>query len=143
MLAAVELVEGTLGEVAGVDASFMTTEEKREALAALHRARDRVDALYLSLLAASGDVAEEDGARDAGAWVASRLRVDRLAAAAALRLAEGLDRRWRVLALDAEDGVIWEEVENLMMTSYRHFALKRMLKGRAASRGSAAGDPRK
>lgn len=32
------------------------------------------------------------------------------------------------IALDGEDGVIWEEVENLMMTSYRHFALRRMLK---------------
>jgi hypothetical protein len=32
------------------------------------------------------------------------------------------------IALDAEDGVMWEEVESLMLTSYRHFALKRMLK---------------
>ena len=32
------------------------------------------------------------------------------------------------IALDAEDGVVWEEVESLMLTSYRHFALKRMLK---------------
>lgn len=48
-----------------------------------------------------------------------------------------LDERFQVpaymghngwIALDAEDGVIWDEVENLMMTSYRHFALKRMLK---------------
>ncbi len=32
------------------------------------------------------------------------------------------------IALDAEDGVMWEEVESLMLGSYRHFALKRMLK---------------
>ena len=32
------------------------------------------------------------------------------------------------ISLDAEDGVIWEEVEALLLTSYRHFALKRMLK---------------
>lgn len=32
------------------------------------------------------------------------------------------------IALDAEDGVMWEEVESLMLASYRHFALKRMLK---------------
>lgn len=32
------------------------------------------------------------------------------------------------IALDAEDDVIWEAVENLALVSYRHFALKRMLK---------------
>jgi predicted DNA-binding protein (MmcQ/YjbR family) len=32
------------------------------------------------------------------------------------------------IALDAEDGVMWEEVEALLLASYRHFALKRMLK---------------
>jgi predicted DNA-binding protein (MmcQ/YjbR family) len=32
------------------------------------------------------------------------------------------------IALDAEDGVIWAEVEALMLDSYRHYALKRMLK---------------
>lgn len=32
------------------------------------------------------------------------------------------------IALDAEDGVIWKEVEALLLESYRHFALKRMLK---------------
>ena len=32
------------------------------------------------------------------------------------------------IQLDAEDGVMWEEVEALMSNSYRHFALKRMLK---------------
>lgn len=32
------------------------------------------------------------------------------------------------IALVAEDGVIWETVESLLLGSYRHFALKRMLK---------------
>lgn len=48
-----------------------------------------------------------------------------------------MDERYRIpaylghngwISLDAEDGVVWEEVESLMLTSYRHFALKRMLK---------------
>ena len=47
-----------------------------------------------------------------------------------------MDERYRIpayighngwISLDAEDGVIWEEVEALIDTSYRHFALKRML----------------
>ncbi len=32
------------------------------------------------------------------------------------------------IALDAEDGVEWRQVEDLVLGSYRHFALKRMLK---------------
>jgi len=32
------------------------------------------------------------------------------------------------ISLDVEEVLNWEEVEGLMMTSYRHFALKRMLK---------------
>jgi len=31
------------------------------------------------------------------------------------------------IALDAERGVNWDEVESLVIDSYRHFALKRML----------------
>lgn len=48
-----------------------------------------------------------------------------------------LDPRYRIpayvghngwISLDAEDGVMWDEVEALMLDSYRHFALKRMLR---------------
>lgn len=47
------------------------------------------------------------------------------------------DERYRIpaytgrngwIALNAEDGVIWEAVEHLVLGSYRHFALKRMRK---------------
>jgi hypothetical protein len=52
-----------------------------------------------------------------------------------------LDERYRIppyighngwISLDAEDGVIWLEVESLLRTSYQHFALKRMLKALAS-----------
>lgn len=48
-----------------------------------------------------------------------------------------MDQRYRIpsyighngwISLDAEDGVVWPEVEALLEQSYRHFALKRMLK---------------
>ncbi len=48
-----------------------------------------------------------------------------------------MDERYRIppyignngwISLDAEDGVMWAEVEALMETSYRHFALQRMLR---------------
>ena len=40
----------------------------------------------------------------------------------------GPDEAESGLRLDAEDGVIQEETEALILDSYRHFALKRMLK---------------
>jgi predicted DNA-binding protein (MmcQ/YjbR family) len=48
-----------------------------------------------------------------------------------------MDERYRIppyighngwISLDAEDGVVWDEVESLIDLSYRHFALQRMLK---------------
>jgi hypothetical protein len=104
VLAAAELVRAAVRDVRDVDPTFMSTAEKREALAQLAVARDEVEAVFLSVLAVSGEVAEEDGAKDAGAWVTSRLRVDRPAASASLRLAEGLDARWRVLGGAVREG---------------------------------------
>jgi hypothetical protein len=58
-----------------------------------------------------------------------------------------LDERFRVPAymghngwieLDAEDGVIWSEIDALLLESYRHFALKRMLKALEADAVAAA-----
>ena len=37
------------------------------------------------------------------------------------------------MALDVEDHLDWTEIESLMETSYRHFALKRMLNALAKS----------
>jgi hypothetical protein len=104
VLAAAETVRAAVKDVRDVDPAFMSVAEKREALAQLVAARDEMEALYLSVLAAAGEVAEEDGAKDAAAWLASRLRVDRPAASASLRLAEALERRWHVLAGAVRDG---------------------------------------
>src|SRR5204862_1759285 len=56
------------------------------------------------LMAASDDVADADGARDVGAWVAFLTQADFGRARADARLAEALDRRWAAVAAGMADG---------------------------------------
>jgi hypothetical protein len=99
-------VEGVVKSVAGLDPAFMGTSEKGEALLALERARDLVEALRLRVLADADDVAEEDGCRDVAAWLAPRARVDRPVAAGTLRTARGLAQRWRLVEQAAGEGAV-------------------------------------
>ena len=99
-------VEGVVTSVAGLDPAFMRTSEKGEALLALERARDLVEALRLRVLADADDVAEQDGCRDVAAWLAPRARVDRPAAAGALRTARALAQRWRLVEQAAGEGAV-------------------------------------
>lgn len=99
-------VEGVVKSVAGLDPAFMGTRDKGEALLALERARDLVEALRMRVLADADDVAEEDGCRDVAAWLAPRARVDRPVAAGALRTALGLAQRWRLVEQAAGEGAV-------------------------------------
>lgn len=67
-------IAAALDGVASVDPGFMRTSEKAATLVALTEAASRLDELRLRVLAVSDDVAEHDGARDAGAWLAHRTR---------------------------------------------------------------------
>jgi hypothetical protein len=58
------------------------------------------------VLAASGDVADEDAARSPGAWLAVAARLDRPEGARLQRLAEALDERYAVLAAAMLDGEV-------------------------------------
>ena len=66
MLACADVIEDALKDVAGVEPAFMATADKAEALVRLTRLAEQVEALRLRVLAASDDVAAEDGARIGG-----------------------------------------------------------------------------
>lgn len=85
-------VRSAAKDIAGVDPTFMTAAEKEQALVELHRARAQVDAWQLRLLAASDDVADAHGARDAAAWLSAETRTDYRPARARLELARQLER---------------------------------------------------
>lgn len=92
---AVEL-RTTLQGVAEAQAVFMSAAEKRTALVELAAAEAQVRELRLRVLAVSGDVGEESGARDAAAWMSHATRADIAVARADARLSRRLELRPRV-----------------------------------------------
>ena len=86
-------VSAALDTVTDVDPVFMATADKQAALLELTACAARLDELRLRVLAASDDVAEQHGARDAGAWLASAAVLDDQAGRRDLALARCLERR--------------------------------------------------
>jgi hypothetical protein len=93
VLAATAAVDGALADVADVDPLYMGVEDKKTALLGLSVALDRLEELRMRVLAASDDVAAEEGARDAAAWLAHHGRRDRAECRRRLRLARALGDR--------------------------------------------------
>ncbi len=87
-------LHAVLDEIGAVDPIYLTTAEKQGALTELSRARARIEAAELRVLAAADDIAEATGARSTADWLADETRqahgtVRRFAA-----LAGGLESRW-------------------------------------------------
>ncbi|HTW16824.1 MAG TPA: DUF222 domain-containing protein [Nocardioides sp.] len=96
-------IAGALKSVADVNPAFMTAPDKAAALVELAAVEARVAELRLRVTADAADVAEETGARDAGAWTASATHRRRGDCAADLRLASALGER-PVLAAALREG---------------------------------------
>jgi hypothetical protein len=90
-------VAGAVAEVAGSYPELMSTTEKAQALLDVVQLESRVAALRLRLLACADDVADEAGARDAGAWLAHEARLDPGPARRDGQLATALEERWHRL----------------------------------------------
>ncbi len=89
---------GALKAVAGVNPTFMSTDDKVAALKGLSRVEAQVAELRLRVLADAGDVAAGAAAKDAAGWLAQHTHVRFDAARADLTLALALDRRYPILA---------------------------------------------
>ena len=104
VLACAESVESALKETADVEVAFMRPEDKRAALLQLARVDAQLAALRLRVMAASDDVALDEGARDVAALAhpphPQRPAADRRD----LALAEALDRRWAQVAAGSRRG---------------------------------------
>src|SRR5688572_23320043 len=74
-----------------VEPTFMSTAEKEGALVALAEARSQLDALTARVLAASDDVGEAHGLRDAAAWLAVETRATQREARRDLALGRALE----------------------------------------------------
>lgn len=106
VLTAAAQIAAVLKDVADVEPAFMSVQDRRVALATLPALRDQVEALWLQVVDASDDVAEQSGARDLGAWLAAEVRIDRPVAAGSRRLAESLARRWLELGRGVREGAV-------------------------------------
>jgi hypothetical protein len=93
VLAAMSAVDTTLASVAEVDPMYMSVEEKGAALLGLSSILDRVEEVRLRVLASADDVAAQEGARDAAAWLAHHGRRDPGECRRQLRLARALVER--------------------------------------------------
>lgn len=85
-------VQGALKGVASVEPTFMSVGEKQSALVALTEARSQLDALAARVLAASDEVGEQHGLRDAAAWLALQTRTTRREARRELALGRALEQ---------------------------------------------------
>jgi hypothetical protein len=96
-------IAGALKSVSDVNPAFMTAPDKAAALVELAAVEARVAELRLRVTADAADVAEETGARDAGAWTAAATHRRRGDCAAEQRLALALADR-PVLATALREG---------------------------------------
>ena len=85
-------IQTALKGVASVEPTFMSVGEKQSALVALAGARSQLDALTARVLAASDDVGEQHGLRDAAAWLAVQTRTTRSLARRDLALGRSLEQ---------------------------------------------------
>lgn len=70
-MATVHALDEQLKQVAGNDPTFLSVLEKEDLLMTLSSVLGRVEGLLVDTLAVAGDVADEHGARSAGAWLAA------------------------------------------------------------------------
>ncbi len=99
-------IDQALKQVADVNPTFMSTEEKAAALRELGALEGRLVELRLRVLADAGDVAALTAAHDVDEWVAVETRGRFEEARADLVLARALDRRHAVLAAALRDGAV-------------------------------------
>jgi hypothetical protein len=106
ILACAADIDTALKAVSSVDPVFMSVAEKRAALAVLDERVSQLEELRLRVVAAAGDVAEADGNRSVGSWLARRVRKDPGRMFGLERLAVALDTRYAVVAAGLAEGAV-------------------------------------
>jgi hypothetical protein len=106
VLACVDAMGSALKSTADVQVLFMAPADKKRALLELTRVEAQLSALKLRLMAASDDVALEEGARDVASLLTHHTRTDGTANRRDLALAEALDKRWTQVASALGEGEV-------------------------------------
>ena len=94
MLTLVAALDAAVDEVAGVDPIYMTVPDKKATLTGVARARARLEAIELKVLAAADDIAEATGDRSTATWLANETRDAHGTVRRKAVLARALTSRW-------------------------------------------------
>ena len=87
-------LHAVVDEMCAVDPIYLTTSEKQELLVEAARARARLQAIEMNVLAVGDDIAEATGDRSTAAWLATKTRDAPGAIRANAKLAVALETRW-------------------------------------------------
>ena len=87
-------LRAVVDEIGAVDPIYLTTSEKQELLVEAARARARLQAIEMKVLAVGDDIAEATGDRSTAAWLATKTRDAHGAVRATAKLAVALETRW-------------------------------------------------
>ncbi|GAB2979406.1 hypothetical protein GCM10027076_16490 [Nocardioides montaniterrae] len=85
---------------------YMKPADKAAALVEVAALRAQVDELEMRVLAASGDLAQDSGAKDVGQWLAHEAHLDPRTCHGELKLAGAIDERWRQIGVAMREGFV-------------------------------------
>lgn len=117
LVGCVRAVAEALDRAGGVEPRYLPTDAKAEVLESLSRQIERLEGLRLAVLAAADDVAERDGARSAGEWLAHRTRLDGREGRRLQRLADALDERYAAVATALRSGAVSRAQSEVVVAS--------------------------
>ncbi|MEU0313522.1 DUF222 domain-containing protein [Nocardioides sp. NPDC006273] len=101
-------LESSLDTLLARDPAYWRTAEKKDRLRRLEIIQAKQAALKLGVLAVSGDIAEETGAKDVSGWMLAELLVDKKIGRAEVKLAAGL-ARYELVAAGLAEGVVSQD----------------------------------
>jgi hypothetical protein len=103
--AALTAIETALHDLLATDPAYWRTGQKKDLLERLEKLRAQQAALKLRVLASSGDIAEETGAKDASGWMRTELLVDKAVARSQIKLASSV-AKYDLVAAGLAEGVV-------------------------------------
>jgi hypothetical protein len=101
-------LESSLDNLLTRDPAYWRTSQKKDRLKRLEIIQAKQAALRLRVLAASGDIAEETGAKDVSGWMWTELLVDKKIGRAEVKLAAGL-AKYELVAAGLAEGVVSQD----------------------------------
>ncbi|GAB2971805.1 HNH endonuclease signature motif containing protein [Nocardioides montaniterrae] len=117
MLRAVNTSRRAFHEVASVEPIYMTPGDKATALRGLAALKTQVEEAEMRVLAASGDLAQDTGVRDAGQWLAHETHLDPRTCHSEMKLAQAIDEKCSQVAASMRAGAVNRAQAQVIVTA--------------------------